>query len=473
MIIIPESIPSRSQWIRTDASSWCILAMAAAAAGLTISSSSSQILARQTLPLSSPVITPRFPTSLAQGGGISSYPRLPQTSLVHHQQFSVYRQQQQAPLILNSDSPSSSSSPFIIKWKQEISRQLDYPSPHDKHHDHLQAAQENINPRRRQGRHLAKRQQAQSDAATLTPNFPQPFDTSLGNEFDSDTCGTFIANFLRKPTFQQCHPFSLLLTTSQSFYQAGQALSTLPMGGGIDQSSSGKPIMPIRQVLDASCKANPDQCEVLFDQLSANLKSPHVGCGVDLEKQNSLAVQALSGLSNYRLMREVACLRTRESAVITPYNNTLLSSVQSPAQNSTNNTSLALVSNNVTERADKYCFENAMSSQTPDDLYYYYLPLGTSLPSGTQPICNECTRFIMRLYALALSKDDLALHQTYPSALTMTNSRCGPGFAPMPTRNAVSDGNAHLSNYQRSIHTLLLYVESLQNLPSNGMGTPT
>lgn len=40
---------------------------------------------------------------------------------------------------------------------------------------------------------------------------PRPFDTSLGNNFTAPSCPVFFNNFLNDPTFEACHPASLLL----------------------------------------------------------------------------------------------------------------------------------------------------------------------------------------------------------------------------------------------------------------------
>jgi len=357
-----------------------------------------------------------------------------------HQQSPIYQQ----PLVPISP-PSSASHVLISQSKQQY-----YPTRLQT--DHAE------DPTVVRPRQLRKRdpQQTVSNGPTppAAPAFPQPFDTSLGTEFESDSCGPFMQKFLADPTFQQCHAFSLLLTTSKAFYQAGRALratsssSPSTTSTGADQNDAGRFVMPVHQVLDASCRdTDPDRCEALFAQLASGIKSSQSGCGKDLEKQNSLALQALAGMINYRLMREVACLTSPRptSAVSTPLN----SSAQNLTSNSTNTSQAAPPTgnlqpgtNNLTAQSlpsgtRAYCFEDAIASQTPDDLYYYYLPLGTSLPSGTHPSCNECTKSIVKLYALASSKeeDDLALHDTYPPALTMTNSVCGPGFAPMPRRN--------------------------------------
>jgi hypothetical protein len=54
-----------------------------------------------------------------------------------------------------------------------------------------------------------------------TSALPQPFDTSLGNNFTSTACPTYFTKFLADSTFQQCYPFSLLLQVSISFSKSG------------------------------------------------------------------------------------------------------------------------------------------------------------------------------------------------------------------------------------------------------------
>ena len=49
---------------------------------------------------------------------------------------------------------------------------------------------------------------------TPTAQVPQPFDTSLGNNFTNPTCPQFIQSFLKDPTFTSCLPLSLLLMVS-------------------------------------------------------------------------------------------------------------------------------------------------------------------------------------------------------------------------------------------------------------------
>lgn len=48
---------------------------------------------------------------------------------------------------------------------------------------------------------------------------------------------------------------------------------------------------------------------------------------------------------------------------------------------------------------DAYCFADASANPDPSNLYFYYLPEGTTLPSGTTPDCDACTQNLLGIYA--------------------------------------------------------------------------
>jgi len=51
-------------------------------------------------------------------------------------------------------------------------------------------------------------------ATSVSTSLPRPFDSSLGNNFTQSSCPQFFNNFLSNATFQECHPFSMLLQVS-------------------------------------------------------------------------------------------------------------------------------------------------------------------------------------------------------------------------------------------------------------------
>lgn len=275
-------------------------------------------------------------------------------------------------------------------------------------------------------RQLNRRQEDQSGSPS-SPSFPQPFDTSLGTDFESDTCEPFMSAFLNNAAFQECHAFSLLVTTSSAFFQSVNAMSSPSTNNDFRFQ------MPLSTTLDAACQADTANCETLFDRLALDIKSRQIGCGKDLDKNNSLPLQALNGFKNYRLMHDIGCLTTDETDA-SPQAELTAKKLNTTSSSSPANASISYGTSNSTFNGTqvplKYCFEKAASSLTPDNLYYYYLPLGTNLPSGTRPSCDHCMKSIMKLYSIAAANSSLAIQATYPPARMMTNLICGPGFAP-------------------------------------------
>ncbi len=53
----------------------------------------------------------------------------------------------------------------------------------------------------------------------LPTPFPQPFDTTLTNNFTTTTCESFFTNMTQSAPFRQCRPFSFLSQTSSAFLQ--------------------------------------------------------------------------------------------------------------------------------------------------------------------------------------------------------------------------------------------------------------
>jgi hypothetical protein len=58
-----------------------------------------------------------------------------------------------------------------------------------------------------------------SSPPVLPTPFPQPFETTLGTNFTTDSCTTFFLNMTQTLPFRQCRPFSFLSQASSSFLQ--------------------------------------------------------------------------------------------------------------------------------------------------------------------------------------------------------------------------------------------------------------
>jgi hypothetical protein len=127
-------------------------------------------------------------------------------------------------------------------------------------------------------------------ASATTTVLPQPFDTTLGNNFTNDACPKFFVDFLSDATFQACYPFSLLLQTSHGFFEAE------------------KNFYQTTAAVQAGCEVDFDTCNNLMQGLAAELKS-QTACLTDFQAENQIVMQAYNGLVAYPVMYQAACLK--------------------------------------------------------------------------------------------------------------------------------------------------------------------
>jgi hypothetical protein len=120
-------------------------------------------------------------------------------------------------------------------------------------------------------------------------------------------------------------------------------------------------------------------------------------CASELKNGNVLASQAHTGFKMYSQMREAACL--------------------------------------VNNRTQSYCFVEAAADESPIDLYFWELPNGHSIPSGSIPSCSDCIRDVMSIYAKVVTdapkRDNataLPLASTYPPASQIAAKQCGSAY---------------------------------------------
>ncbi|KAL3419571.1 hypothetical protein PVAG01_08069 [Phlyctema vagabunda] len=242
---------------------------------------------------------------------------------------------------------------------------------------------------------------AATDTAT---SLPTPFDSGFSNNI-TDSCNAFLDNVLNNATFKKCLPFSLLLQSSNSFFQISKSL------------------VRTTQLLDYTCSANVTTCSVFTSSIAANLSLAE-NCGSDLANQNPLVQEALLGFDSYQILYQASCLRDPNTA--------------------------------------SYCFADAVTnSSSPTDSYPYYLPLNVSLPGGSQPTCDMCLRNTMEIFAAASSNRTNAIASTYASAAQIINVGCGPGFvnATLPAP-AVTGSASSLAFPNTALLALVLVVGS-------------
>ena len=129
--------------------------------------------------------------------------------------------------------------------------------------------------------------------SATTTVLPQPFDTTLGNNFTSESCPRFFTDFLSDETFRSCYPFSLLLQTSHGFFEAQ------------------KNFFQTTRALEAGCAADYDVCNNLMQSLATDLKTAS-NCMTDFNAQNQIVMQAYKGLLAYPVMYQAACLQDNQ-----------------------------------------------------------------------------------------------------------------------------------------------------------------
>lgn len=209
-----------------------------------------------------------------------------------------------------------------------------------------------------------------TSSPVLPTPFPQPFDTTLANNFTTDSCEAFFTNMTQSSPFRQCRPFSFLSQTSSAFLQAQSNLTAL----NIDIWGT------------CNTPVGVDQCTANMGWFASNLP---VACSQEKSEQNQMVLQALASLQLYSLMREVACMADQSASV--------------------------------------YCYVEAASSSNPSDLYFYSLPYGTPPPNNTTPTCSTCTKGVMALFGTVAGSID-GLKQTYNSAADLASSKCGSSY---------------------------------------------
>ncbi|KAH8752573.1 hypothetical protein F5883DRAFT_608322 [Diaporthe sp. PMI_573] len=225
---------------------------------------------------------------------------------------------------------------------------------------------------------------ATATSTTSASPLPSPFDGGITSNFTSTTCPTFFDNMLADPELQKCYPVSLMLQSSQSFFEAEKSL------------------VSISTVLDHACAANVIRCTDYLATVARNLTDSS-NCGQDYQANNPMIREAYLGLISYQVVYSATCMKDPGTAV--------------------------------------YCFGNAVTNQTnPTETYFYYLPLNSSLPGGTVPICAPCLEQTMAIYQVATANRRQPIAETYDSAAEQVNTLCGPSFANTTMPEAIVSG---------------------------------
>lgn len=97
----------------------------------------------------------------------------------------------------------------------------------------------------------------------------------------------------------------------------------------------------------------------------------------------------------------------------------------------------------------QYCFAEAAAETTASELYFWYLPEGTALPSGTQTSCDSCTQDLLAVYATYATDSTLKISDTFAAAREVAVSACGTDFAPFVA--AATSASPHPLSSARSL----------------------
>ncbi|KAF9225982.1 hypothetical protein BS17DRAFT_730199 [Gyrodon lividus] len=213
----------------------------------------------------------------------------------------------------------------------------------------------------------------------LPTPFPQPFDTTLSTNFSTNSCYNFFLNMTQSDPFRSCRPFSLLITKSNAFQEAQKDIDVMNTD------------------VWGTCNTNvpQDQCDANMASLASSLQS---SCRTDLADRVGMAVDTLTALQAYDLMRDAACQ---------------------------------------VDTTNSYCYVEAVSNSDTSSYWFYQLPLGQPLGPITNSACNECTKALMVMYAAALDSPNSTsldgLIQTYGDAADSLNNVCGSSYAKTAT----------------------------------------
>ncbi|KAK7429986.1 hypothetical protein QQZ08_003375 [Neonectria magnoliae] len=210
--------------------------------------------------------------------------------------------------------------------------------------------------------------------ATASP-LPEAFDGVLDPELNSEAssnCPAFLDGILADPSYEACYPLSMMLQTSQEFFNAQ------------------KQLLSIVRVLDATCAANVTYCTEFFDAAAANLTAEE-NCKKEWNDGDSVIKQFLFGLQAYEMMYQATCLQDPDD--------------------------------------DMYCYANAVTNlTTASNAYFYYLPYNLTLPGSTVPACSWCIQETMSIFHSASADRSQPISNTYEAAARQVNTICGIDF---------------------------------------------
>ncbi|KAJ3984891.1 hypothetical protein F5890DRAFT_1474189 [Lentinula detonsa] len=231
--------------------------------------------------------------------------------------------------------------------------------------------------------------------------FPQPWDSSITQNFSSQSCYNFFLNMTNSQDFRSCRPFGLLQNTSDDFADFQTNLTAL------------------NAVIWGTCNPTPgiDQCALNMAKFASSLQS---ACAEDLTDNNLFAVSTQQALNAYSLTQNTGCLNDPST--------------------------------------DSYCYVKAVHNTNPSDLYFYSLISGVAISNSTTLTCSSCTKSLMSLYVNALNANGSQLTElasVYGAAQALAASACGTSYAEVSTSTQADSSNG-ASSIRRKVYRICL-----------------
>ena len=200
---------------------------------------------------------------------------------------------------------------------------------------------------------------------------PVPFDT-LSNDFANASCVKFFSDTLKSDSVANCHPVSLLLENSNTFFH--------------DLASDAK----TSRALDTTCSASVSDCASTMTSVAKKMLQED-NCAEDYGANNTFVQGVYQDLVAYEPMYRATCLTNPDT--------------------------------------NHYCFVDAVTNTTvPNDYNVYFIPLGDELTSGNLT-CNKCLQASMDIFARWATVDGQPLDNTYLPSAKVVNNECGANFA--------------------------------------------
>ncbi|KAH7107046.1 hypothetical protein BKA62DRAFT_685862 [Auriculariales sp. MPI-PUGE-AT-0066] len=216
---------------------------------------------------------------------------------------------------------------------------------------------------------------------TLPTPFPQPFDSSLGKNFTTQTCSSFFNTFTSSKGFRSCRGFGMLLANSNAWFVAAQqATPAANKDGGIDY---------LNQLVWGTCHtvSSRDECVDTMKGLEGQIRT---ACKDELKTRNAIAVAALVGFSNWAQYRDLGCI--------------------------------------INPRSNAYCYVESLNAADANDAYLYSLPLGIDMKTP-RPTCSRCAQQVMGTLRQYAGNATLPIAKTYPEIQSATSTACGADYA--------------------------------------------